>query len=198
MTLEYLINTYGYLAILLGTFIEGETVLIMGALAAQLGYLHLPWVIVAAFAGALCWDQLLFFIGRRYGASVLARFPKWRPRAEKVFRLIERHRTPIILVFPFLHGFREVSPIAIGMSRVPAALFILLNASAAVVWSVALGLGGYFFGHGLQLILGDVRRYQLGGLIVIVCIGAAVWLIKHFTSRQRNPAENRPAQGEGR
>ena len=65
MTLEYLIHTYGYLAILLGTFIEGETVLIMGGLAAQLGYLRLPWVIAAAFVGAVSWDQLLFVAGRR-------------------------------------------------------------------------------------------------------------------------------------
>ena len=190
MSLEYLINTYGYVAILLGTFIEGETVLIMGGLAAQLHYLRLPWVIVAAFVGALCWDQLLFFIGRRYGLSVLARFPKWRPRAEKVLRLIERHRTPIILVFPFLHGFREVSPIAIGMSRVPAFLFIFLNTLAALLWSVVLGLGGYFFGHAIELIIGDVKRYELGGLIVLVCIGLLVWLIKHFTSRAPKLNEN--------
>ena len=190
MSLEHLINTYGYVAILLGTFIEGETVLIMGGLAAQLHYLRLPWVIVAAFVGAVSWDQLLFFVGRRYGPSVLTRFPKWRPRAEKVLRLIERHRIPIILVFPFLHGFREVSPVAIGMSRVPALLFILLNTLAALLWSVLLGLGGYFFGHALQLLIGDVKRFELGGLAVLVCIGLLVWLVKHFTSGAPRPDEN--------
>ena len=185
MTLEYLINTYGYIAILIGTFIEGEAVLIMGGLAAQLGYLHLTWVIVAAFVGALCWDQLRFFIGRRYGESVLNRFPRLRPRSRKVFALIERHSTPIILVLPFLHGFREVSPIAIGMSRVRTSQFVILNTSAALAWSIALGIGGYFFGHALQLILGDVRRYQLGALAVIFCLSVAILLINHVWKRRQ-------------
>ncbi|MBK5101143.1 MAG: hypothetical protein JJE15_09160 [Desulfobacteraceae bacterium] len=44
MTLESLIDTYGYLAILVGTFFEGETILILGGLAAYREYLGLPWV----------------------------------------------------------------------------------------------------------------------------------------------------------
>ena len=44
MTLESLIDTYGYLAILVGTFFEGETILVLGGLAAYREYLGLPWV----------------------------------------------------------------------------------------------------------------------------------------------------------
>ena len=64
MTLQSLIDTYGYLAILVGTFFEGETILVLGGFAAYRGYLHLPWVIIAAFVGSLCGDQLFFFLGR--------------------------------------------------------------------------------------------------------------------------------------
>ena len=49
MTLESIVDTYGYLAVLLGTFLEGETILVLGGFAAHRGYLALPWVIVAAF-----------------------------------------------------------------------------------------------------------------------------------------------------
>ena len=51
MTLQSLIENYGYLAILIGTFLEGETIVILAGFAAQLGYLELPWVIVTAIAG---------------------------------------------------------------------------------------------------------------------------------------------------
>lgn len=44
MSLEYLIDTYGYPAILIGTFLEGETILVLGGIVAKLGYLKLPWV----------------------------------------------------------------------------------------------------------------------------------------------------------
>ncbi|HYB20914.1 MAG TPA: hypothetical protein VEH09_08285 [Thermodesulfobacteriota bacterium] len=39
---ERLFDTYGYWAILVGTFFEGETVLILGGFVASQGYLNLP------------------------------------------------------------------------------------------------------------------------------------------------------------
>jgi membrane protein DedA with SNARE-associated domain len=54
VTLESIIETYGYWALLVGTFFEGETVLVLGGFAAHRGYLTLPWVILAAFIGSLC------------------------------------------------------------------------------------------------------------------------------------------------
>jgi membrane protein DedA with SNARE-associated domain len=57
---ETILKTYGYWAIFIGTFAEGETILILGGIAAKLGYLALPWVILAAFVGGLCGDQLFF------------------------------------------------------------------------------------------------------------------------------------------
>jgi len=60
MPLDRLIDTYGYWAILVGTLLEGETILLLGGFAAYQGYLALPWVILAAFIGAFCGDQLFF------------------------------------------------------------------------------------------------------------------------------------------
>jgi membrane protein DedA with SNARE-associated domain len=39
MTLDQLIDTYGYWAILVGTLLEGETILLLGGFAAYQGYL---------------------------------------------------------------------------------------------------------------------------------------------------------------
>ncbi len=64
MTLESFIQTYGYLALLVGTFLEGETILVLAGFAAHLGYLNLPWVILVAFVGTLSGDQLFFYLGR--------------------------------------------------------------------------------------------------------------------------------------
>ena len=82
MTIDSFIENYGYLAILVGTFLEGETILILAAFAAHRGYMHLEWVIAAAFAGSLCGDQLFFFLGRRHSE----RFLKKRPGPMHVIR----------------------------------------------------------------------------------------------------------------
>ena len=60
MDLQSIIENYGYAAILIGTFLEGETILVLAGLAAHQGYLVLSWVILAAFVGSLCGDQLFF------------------------------------------------------------------------------------------------------------------------------------------
>jgi membrane protein DedA with SNARE-associated domain len=177
MSLENLIHNYGYLAILIGTFLEGETILLLGGLTAKLGYLKLPWVITCAFFGTLAGDQLFFFLGRYRGAAFLQRRPSWRQRAAKVDDILQRHRIPIILGFRFLYGLRTVTPFVIGMSRIPILEFMILNILGAAVWAIVIGGLGYIFGHGLELLLGDIRRYEIEILGLALVAGVLIWLI---------------------
>ena len=174
MPLESVIDTYGYVAVLIGTFLEGETILVAGGFAAHRGYLALPWVIVAAFLGSLCGDQLFFFLGRRHSQAVLASRPTWKARADKANMLFERFRTVFILVFRFLYGLRSVCPFVIGMSSVPARQFILFNAIGALVWATVVGTGGYLFGSALEAVIGDAKKYEAEALLAIAIVGTLV------------------------
>ena len=69
MNWEFLIGNNGYFVLLIGTFLEGETILILAGLAAHLGYLYLPWVIVVAFIGTLSGDQLFFTLAAGMAGS---------------------------------------------------------------------------------------------------------------------------------
>ena len=111
MDLQSLIENYGYAAILVGTFLEGETILVLAGLAAHQGYLVLTWVIIAAFAGSLCGDQLFFYLGRKHSQAVLARRPAWKQKAEKVHKMMNRFQTPMILSFRFLYGLAHGRPL---------------------------------------------------------------------------------------
>ena len=175
--LESLIDTYGYWAVLLGTFFEGETVLLLGSFAASRGYLLLRWVIVVAFLGTLCADQLFFFLGRRYSEAILARRPSWKARSAKAQRLLERFRTPLILAFRFMYGIRIVTPFAIGMSRVPTGEFVLLNIIGASVWALTVGIAGYLFGNALETLLGDIKHYEFHILGGVAIAGALTWAL---------------------
>jgi len=118
MTFDSVMDHYGYPAILIGTFLEGETILVLGAFAAHSGYMHMPWVIAAASAGSLLGDQLFFFLGRRHSEAFLKNYPLWRSHVDRVQGLLDRFRTPLILGFRFLYGLRTVTPFVIGMSSV--------------------------------------------------------------------------------
>ena len=144
--MESFIQTYGYWAILIGTFLEGETILILAGLAAHRGYLDLNGVILASFVGSLCGDQFFFYLGRRHSEFLLRRRPTWQSKLQRADRLIDRFKTPLILSFRFLYGLRTVMPFAIGLSSVPVLRFVLLNAVGAAVWAAAVGGSGYLFG----------------------------------------------------
>ncbi len=179
MQIETLVSSYGYLALWIGTFLEGETILVIGGLAAHQGYLKLTGVIVAAFAGSLMGDQFFFYLGRRHSRFILEKRPAWQPRIDKVHRLLERYETITILSFRFLYGLRSITPFVLGMSRVRLLKFVILNAVGALVWAVTVGMGGYFFGHAVENLIGEIKQYEGYFLLMISLTGTCVWLV-HF------------------
>lgn len=175
--LESLLNTYGYPILFVGTFLEGETVLVLGGVAAHLGYLSIPWVIFWGFAGTLFGDQLYFYLGRRHGSAFLAQRPAWQARIQRVHRIMERYPLLLILGFRFLYGLRTVTPFALGTSRVSYPLFTFLNLVGAALWAIAIGLAGYFFGHSVDLVLGEIKHYELQLMIFIAAAGTLFWMV---------------------
>lgn len=183
--LETLLTNYGYPVLVAGTFLEGETVVVLGGVAAHLGYLSLDWVIVCGFCGTLLGDQLYFFLGRRHGRALLERHPSWQGRAEQVFQKLERHQNLLILGFRFLYGLRSVTPFAIGMSEVSYLRYTLLNAIGAGIWASSIGCAGYYFGRAVEAILGDIKQYEVEVMAGIVGLAMVIWLV-HFYRRRRS------------
>lgn len=183
--LHQLIESYGYWAILIGTFLEGETILILGGFAAQRNYLELHWVMLAAFTGSFLGDQLYFYIGRRYGPRLIAKRLSWQANADKVYRLLERHQTFLILTFRFYYGLRNVTPFVIGASQVSKGKFFVLNAIGAAVWALALGSGGYLFGHAFQAIIDDLVRIELYIFAGLIVLALTIWIVSLVRRRRR-------------
>ena len=184
-TLTELIRNYGYLAILIGTFLEGETILILGGFAAHMGFLELPWVIASAIAGSFSGDQLYFYIGRHYGPKIIARRLSWQEGAAKVYKHLHRHKNLLILSFRFFYGFRNVTPFAVGAAHISRSRFFTLNLIGAIVWAISFAYAGYLFGEAFRLLLDDFKRYELYVLFALVFVGLMIWLITLIRHRRR-------------
>ncbi len=182
MSLIHLIHVYGYVAILVGCFFEGEAVLVLGGMAAEQGYLALPAVMAAAFIGSLSGDQLFFQLGRRYGPEAVARKPRLRKANARLQGWIRRHETTLVLGFRFLYGLRSAAPFVFGASPIGRARFTLLNAIGAAVWAVAVGYGGYVAGHAFAAILAHFAHYELLLLLVVAAAAAGLWLLTRYWS----------------
>lgn len=184
MPLAALVSTYGYFAIAAGAFFEGETVLILGGLAAHQGYLALPGVCAAAFLSTLCADLLWFHLGRAKGPALLEKRPAWKARSEQLFARVRRHQNLVVLTFRFVYGLRTLTPLALGATGIARLRFLLLDILGAGAWTVAYAALGYLFGSTVQAFLGDVRRFELWFFAAVLLLGGLVWLV-HRRPRSR-------------
>ena len=185
--LEYLIRSYGYWALLIGTFFEGETILIIGGLLAKLGLLKLSTVMAVAFIGSFSGDQMYFYIGYFKGQEVLSKHPKWGRRVDRIHKVIERYRNLIMLGFRFVYGMRIMTPFVIGLDKqVNVIRFSILNAIGAVIWSITIAAGGYFFGYALEGFVKDVKKYEIHVILVISVIGIILWIIHRYRNNKNS------------
>ncbi|MBF0558141.1 MAG: DedA family protein [Nitrospirae bacterium] len=183
--LRSLVETYGYYALLAGTFIEGETILLIGGLVAHLGYLDLPVVMLVAFIGSFSGDQLYFCIGRLKGRELLSRYHHWEKRVDKVHCLMARYHDLIMVGFRFVYGIRILTPIVLGMNNeVKTGRFLVFNAIGAVIWSVSIALAGYFFGYALEKLIRAVKHYEIAVLFAIAGIATVFWIARHLRRKR--------------
>lgn len=187
MPLEALISTYGYAAIAAGAFFEGETVMVLGGLAVQQGYLAMPGVLASAFVATLVADHIYFYLGRAQGLAFLDKRPAWKARSGKAFALLRRHQTLATLSFRFFYGLRILIPFALGATRIPRLRFAALDAIGSAVWVATYGTLGYLFGHTVEAALGDVRRYQIWFFAAVALLGGLVWVLHRWPRRRPPP-----------
>ena len=192
MDIPGLIDSYGYLAVFIGAFLEGETILALAGLAAYRGYLDFKLVVVVALLAGFLGDQFYFFLGRRKGQQILARFPNMEGRAHRFDALLARWHAPLIICIRFMYGFRIIGPIMLGMGRVPAWKFMLYNFIGAAIWAPLIAAIGYKFGEIFESVLGDMKRYELWAFLGLVAIGLTVFLVQHLRDRDEDEVKPTP------
>ena len=186
MALQELIETYGYLAILVVTFIEGETIVILAGVAAHPGLLELQWIILSAIAGSFSGDQLWYYIGRHWGPKVIRRRLSWQEGAQKVYKHLHKHQYWLILPFRFYYGLRNVTPFVVGSAHIPRLRFFTLNLIGAVAWAIIFAYVGYGLGEAAsQLFIDDFKRYGLYLLGALMSVGVAIWLVTLIRHRRK-------------
>lgn len=176
------LEQYGYLAVLAGTLLEGETILAMAGFAAHQGHLDFGLVLLVAFVGGTVGDQMFFWIGRALGPRSLQRWPPLADATARVGVLLQRHDALLIFGIRFMYGVRIAGPIAMGALGVSARRFAIFNVLGAAVWAPLVAGAGYLFGHALQVWLGDLERYE-GYVLAGVAVCAVLMALVHRRRR---------------
>jgi len=173
-----LLSEYGYYVILIWTFLEGETIVIVaGALSGALGLK--PWLIaLCAFIGSFSTDQLMFSLGKYKGPAILRYFPRLEKNMYKASGLFKKYDTALILSFRFIYGVRNITPIMLGISGVSHKKFLLLNFIGAAVWAVTFTYGGVLLGMAFTKVMHYFGHGILYVLLAVIAGAVGVWYFR--------------------
>ncbi|EBA7615360.1 DedA family protein [Salmonella enterica] len=189
MDINTLITHYGYAALVIGSMAEGETVTLLGGVAAHQGLLKFPLVAAAVALGGMMGDQLLYLLGRCYGGKILRRFPRYHTKIRRAQKMIQRHPYLFVIGTRFMYGFRVVGPLLIGASRLPPKIFLPLNIVGALIWALLFTTLGYLGGEVIAPWLHDLDQHLRHGvwliLAIVLVVGVRWWL------KRRGKAEAR-------
>lgn len=181
---EQWIRDWGYAAVAVGAFAEGETVLLAAGYAAHAGLLDWWLVAAVAAAAATAGDQSFYWIGRLWGARLLARFPRLEAQFPRVADLLRRYPHWAIVGVRFLYGLRVAGPIIIGTAGVPPWRFALFNAIGALLWAPLIAGLGWGFGRALSGLSSQIQHVEIG-LLILVGLVVAFAVLARWRARRR-------------
>ena len=183
MSPESLLEQFGYFAVFVGTFLEGEAILVTAGFFASRGYLDVFIVGLIAFIGAYAGHLFWFWLGRAHGVKLLDRFPRMKRHFGKGIRVFERYGAAAIIITQWLYGLRITAAVIIGMSKISILKFAILEAVSCAIWAVAITAAGFYFGRAIEAVLGRVENIEKYALLVIAVVAVGMWL--HHRRKER-------------
>jgi len=136
--------------VILDILLPGEIAIVFFAASfADADVAVLP-AIVACVVGALIGDSLSWYLGQRFGWSLVCRWRFIRERAERpaqrAYQHFEERGAWIIFVARFIGVLRAAVPFVLGSTKMRYGKFMLYDVPAAIVWSTSIVLLGYWLG----------------------------------------------------
>jgi membrane protein DedA with SNARE-associated domain len=167
----------GYVGVLIGTFLEGETTILLAGIFAKFGYLKITDVVLCSFIGTFVGDCCFFFLGKVFGKSVIERYEFLKKRTSLSNKIIHQYRHLILFIMRFLAGFRSIILLLLGCANVSTTRFLVIDLISSLVWSIAVSVIGYSFANVVYIFVSDIKGYEkivipiivVPAILVILC-----------------------------
>ena len=167
-----------------GLVVPGETVVVVGGVAASNGDVSLPLIALVAWIGAAIGDATSFHLGRRFGPSVIApaarRLRISDQRLASLERTVARHGGRTVLVGRFMGYIRALAPFMAGASGMRYRELAPWSLAGSGAWAIAFTLVGYQFADAVE---SASQRTSLV-LLALASVAAALLVIRHRRQTQ--------------
>ncbi len=175
---ENIVSHWGYIAVFLGTLLEGEVTMIVGSFLASQKILDIKWVMFVGAIGGFIGDQIFFLVGKLgKNMNIMKRLER-NVNFRKARRIVRKYGTYIILFSRYLIGMRMALSMCLGVFNISMKQFTLLNLISAIFWAATVGLFGFLLGKAAIAILGDIKKYEWLLVITIIIVATLGYQIK--------------------
>ncbi len=144
------ILSFKYLAIFIGSFIEGPTVGLLTGFFARMGYIHLSFGYLAHVAGDMSADLMYYALGYFGGVTFLPKLARLLRYSlsdvESIEKSFNKHSKKLIILGKLTHVVGFPILLAAGMSKYPWYKFVALDLIATLLKAAILVFIGYHFG----------------------------------------------------
>ena len=183
--MEEFLHHYGYIALSVGTFFEGETAILVASSLVHSGYFEGHYTVIFGFLGSFISDWLYFTIGRLNGKYFVEKRPKLRARLQPARDFFTTHRLQILFTYRFLYGFRILLPLMIGMSDIKVLHYLGYSILAGLFWATTVSSVGYLAGLLFNLSPAFFEANLLYVMLGFGCFGLGIgYFVKRFAERE--------------
>jgi membrane protein DedA with SNARE-associated domain len=172
-----------------GLPVAGQPALIAAGVLAGTGNLSIEAVLIVGALGSALGGCVGYWLGVKGGRTLFTvRGPLHERRArelERGDRLVRRYGPVAVLILPTWVA---------GIFRMGWPRFLPWDVLAAILWTLAAGLGGYFVGPPIADVLKKANVLVLIAVGVVAAIAAGVYYLRRRRAESRSPeaAEDRP------
>lgn len=174
-------------SLFVGVLVPGEIGIVLGGVLANQGKLPLTAVIAFAILGAIIGDTIGYFVGKRWGETILHKVPARlldQQKLDKTKDAITRWGGKAVFIGRFTAALRALVPGASGMSGMHYPTFLIWNVLGGAIWATIFVMIGYLAGSQYQ----QIERYaNYIGLALLLGI-AAVLFFRHRRDKARQQA----------
>lgn len=165
---------------------EEVAFVVAGVLSAE-GHLHWPTALAACLIGAILGDSVMYWIGRRWGDSLLSSHPRlsWmlQARREKQFEeAVEQHAFKVMFLSRFLVGIRGPVYVAAGAAHMPYQRFLVYDVVCATIVVTVFFFLAFLFG---DEVVDWIREAEVTATVAVALIVGGIALFLYVRSRKK-------------
>ena len=187
-------GAWSYPLLVVLVIIEGPIVTLLASVAASVGYMRLPLVMVSALVGSAIADTLWYYLGYTHSEERILRYGRWlglrRHHVEQLQKEMHQHAPKLLLFAKFVSVLATPTLIAAGLARVPFRRWFPIVFLGELIWVAVLAFIGSRAAEVVrQVELGLHYLPLVGGLALLILLPVVARRLKsgRFKEAASNP-----------